>query len=824
MFDLTFALRSLRRTPGFTAAAILCLALGIGATSTVFGIVDSLFFRPPPGVGEPGGIVRTYIDEQSKYRMLNNTPNVSYPTYQAWRDGAKSLSSIAVFSPLGLSAGLGSAARHVGGYLVSGNFFSVLRVQAALGRLFGAEDDAGPGSPPTAVISHEYWQRMYGGDPDALGKPIVLDGHEYSIIGVAPTDFHGVDADEADVWITVSHASLVGYPAMYLTSNNAFWLQTVARLAPGVSHEAARAELESIYRHVLESGAAKSPPPTRLRLSLGPILAARGPRTSDSARIARWLALAAALVLTIACANTANLLLARSTVRRKEIAVRLSLGASAARLTRQLLVESVVLSLLGAGAGLALAFWGAGLVPTIGLAPVSFFAHGRVLVFTSAAAIACGLLFGLAPAWAATRADVSGALKEGAREGIDRRSRLRTSLMIVQIALAVVLLTGAGMFVHSLRNTESVNLGMDAQHLLAVSIDLSVVGYKDSASARFDELARQRLDALPGVRSATLATVVPVTGSFVVNDFRVPDAATPSHSMSDATDLMSAMTGPDAALSWNGGEDYFATLGTPIVAGRDFTAADIESNARVVIVNQAFATRMWPGKTALGHCVDMQDEHNKWVCYSVVGVAANAKYSNIVELQRQSFWTPVTADNGSMNILVRTTGDPAAAVTSVRRAVSSLAAGLPYIEVKPYTEILRPQLQPRLLGASMFSVFGLLALVLAAIGLYGLMSYLVGQRTRELGLRMALGAQQRTVLAMVLRRALALTLGGLAIGLVGALASARLITHLLYQVSAADPSSLVGVVAVLVATALVAAWLPAYRASRVDPMVALRAE
>ncbi|MGH7649646.1 MAG: ABC transporter permease, partial [Gemmatimonadaceae bacterium] len=747
MADLTFALRSLRRTPGFTAAAVLCLALGIGATSTVFGIVDSLFFRPPPGVGNPAGIVRPYISERAKYVMMNNTPHASYPTYQAWRDGAKSLSGVAVFSPLGLSAGLGSSARHVGGFLVTGNYFSVLRVQPSLGRFFAAEDDAGPGSPPTVVISHAYWQRAYGGDPAVLGTSIVLDGHEYTIIGVAPTDFHGVDLENGDLWITLSHASLVGFPSMYLTSNNALWLETIGRLAPGVSRETARAEMESIYRHLVQ---AKDTKETRNpHLTLGPVLSARGPGTSDSARIARWLALAAALVLAIACANTANLLLARATVRRKEIAVRLSLGAGRWRLIRQLLVESIVLALLGAGAGLALAVWGSNLVPTIGLPPLSFFAQGRVLLFTSAAAIACALLFGLAPAWAASRADLSAALKEGAREGVDHRSRLRTGLMIVQIALAVVLLTGAGMFVHSLRNTESVNLGMDAQHLLAVSVDLSVIGYKDSASARFDDLARQRLNATPGVRSASLAGMVPITGGMMVNDFRVPDAATPSHSLSDATDLMNAMQGPDATLSWNAGPDYFGTIGTPITHGRDFSASDVESNARVVIVNDAFATRMWPGKNALGRCIDMQDETNKWVCYSVIGVAANAKYSNIVETQRQSFWTPTSPSMGSVNILVRTFGDAAKYVTTVRNVLSSLAPGLPYIEVKPYADVLRPQLQPRLLGASMFSVFGLLALVLAGIGLYGLMSYLVGQRTRELGLRMALGAQPRNVLAMV---------------------------------------------------------------------------
>jgi predicted permease len=822
MADLSFALRSLRRTPGFTAAAVLCLALGIGATSTVFGIVDSLFFRPPPGVGDPGGIVRPYVNERAKYRMVNNSPHVSYIAYQTWRDGTKSLSGVAAFSALSLSAGLGSAARQVGGFLVTGNYFSVLRVQPSLGRFFAAEDDAGPGSPPTVVLSHSYWQRTYGSDPAVLGKSLVLDGHGYTIIGVAPPDFYGVDIEDGDVWITISHASLVGFPSMYVTSDNAMWLDVVGRLAPGVSHETARAEMESIFRHLEQTKDTKE---TRNpRISLGPILAARGPNTSDSARIARWLALAAALVLAIACANTANLLLARATGRRKEIAVRLSLGASRWRLMRQLLTESVLLAFFGAGAGLLLAFWGSDLVPSVGLPPLSFFAHGRVLVFTTAAAVACGLIFGLAPALGVTRSDLSGALKEGAREGVDHRSRLRTSLMIVQIALAVVLLTGAGMFVHSLRNTESVDLGMDVRHLLGVSVDLSVVGYKDSASARFDELARQRLDALPGIRSATLAGMVPVTGGYMVNDFRVPDAATPSHSMSDATDLMSAMTGADAALSWNAGADYFSTIGTPITHGRDFSAGDVESNARVVIVNQAFAERMWPAKNALGRCVEMQDANSKWVCYSVIGVAANAKYTNIVEKQRQSFWTPVTADMGSMNILVRTSGDAAASATTVRSALSSLAPGLPYIDVKPYTEILQPQLQPRLLGASMFSAFGLLALVLAGIGLYGLMAYLVGQRTRELGLRMALGAQRRDVVAMVVRRALGLTLGGLAIGLVAALASARLVTHLLYQVSATDPSSLIGVFAVLVVTGLVAAWIPAHRASRVDPMVALRAE
>ncbi|HKV52442.1 MAG TPA: ABC transporter permease [Gemmatimonadaceae bacterium] len=822
MSDLTYAVRSLRRTPGFTAAAVLCLALGIGATTTVFGIVDSLFFRPPPGVGHPGDIVRPYVNEQSRYVMMNNSPTVSYPAFRQWRDGARTLSGVAMFSSLGLSAGLGSAARHVDGFLVSGNYFSVLEVAPSLGRFFAAEDDAGPGSPPTAVLSHAYWQRAYGGDPAVLGKPIVLDGHEYTIIGVAPPDFHGVDTEAGDVWITASHAALIGYPGMYLTSINAFWLDVVVRLAPGVSREQARGEMEALYQHLIQASDTKA---TRHpRLTLGPVLSARGPRTSDSARIARWLALAAALVLAIACANTANLLLARATVRRKEIAVRLSLGAGRWRLMRQLLAESMLLALLGAGAGLVIAFWGSDLVPSVGLPSLRFFAHGRVLVFTTAAAVACGLVFGLAPALAATRADLSATLKEGAREGVDHRSRLRTTLMIVQIALAVVLLTGAGMFVHSLRNTESVNLGMDAQHLLTASVDLSLVGYSDSASARFDALARERLDVAPGVRSASLANTVPLTGTFTVNDFRVPDAATPSRSLSDATNLASAMMGPDATLTANVGARYFATVGTPIVQGREFTDADLSSNARVVIVNEAFAARMWPGKSALGHCVDMQDEKSQWVCFSVVGVAKNAKYSSIVEPQRQYFWTPVTPNLGSTTIFVRTTGDAAAAVPTIRRTLDALAPNLPYVDVTPFTETLRPELEPRLLGASMFSVFGLLALALAAIGLYGLMSYLVGQRTRELGLRMALGAQRRDVLGMVLRRALVLTLGGLAIGLVGALASARLVTHLLYQVSADDPSSFVAVVAVLVATALVAAWIPAYRASRVDPMVALRAE
>ena len=811
--DIRVAVRAMRRSPSFTAMAVLCLALGIGATSTIFGIVDVLFFRPPAGIGEPGAVVRPYIARRTGNIQTGpeGSTRTSYPEYLDLRDNTRSLSGVAAFMDVALSIGQGIGTEHADGLLASGNYFSVLEVRPALGRFFVPEEDNGPGSPRAVVLSHAYWQRRFGGDPAAVGKTLRIDGGSYTVVGVAPAGFHGVDVGAIDVWIPVSQATHVGVYAGFLTNRFAIEIQTVGRLALGMTRERAQAELQSIIRRVAAQqdttgGMHLDPHPT---LTLGPIFAARGPSPSQQAIIARWLAIAAALVLAIACANTANLLLARAAARRKEMAVRLAVGARRWRLVRQLLTESVLLAVVGALGGLVLALWGTRLVPTVGLPPLRFFAQGRVLVFAVAAAVICGLVFGLAPALSASRTELAAAMKEGAREGMDRRSRLRSALMVAQVALAVMLLAGAGLFVHSLRNVQAINPGFDVNHLLHASLDLGSVGFPDSAIAPFDDRALDRLRAVPGVTGATLVSSTPLSGSLYMMGYEIP-----GHPGSEQEPPGSE------AVTNTVGPDYFTVIGTPILRGRDFTALDRQGGQPVAIVNEAFAKRNWPGESPIGKCIDIGKS-----CHIVVGVAANAKYGNINESQRLAFFIPLDTKLGYQgSFLLRTAGDPAAVIPSVRRALLEMGGNLPYPEIQTFEQIMRPELQPRRLGAAMFGVFGLLALVLAAIGLYGVVSYAVEQRTHEVGVRMALGAQARQVRVLVVRQGALLTLIGLTIGVVGALAAARVITHLLFGVTATDPVTFAAVVVTLAVVAFVASWLPARRATKVDPIIALRSE
>lgn len=820
--DARYALRAMRRSPSFTFIAVLCLGLGIGATSTIFGIVDVLFFRPPPGVADPASIVRPYIERDSGtvQTTAGGNDRVSFPDYVDMRDNNHTLNGLAAFTNIALSVGRGDDSHRADGLEVTGNYFRVLGVRPALGRFFVSEEDAGPGSPPAVVISHDYWQRRYGGNRDVLGKNILVDGHEYSIVGVAPNGFHGIDPGVVDLWIPFAHDSKLGHGKDALTTRFSVMYQTVGRLAPGVSRDAAASDLQAIVRHAAEGTPSLDPTP---ELELGPIFSARGPIPSSQAKLSRWLALASALLLAIACANTANLLLARAATRRREIAIRLSIGASRSRIIRQLLTESVLLALLGATLGVVLATWGTGIIPAEGLPRLDFFAHGRVLGFAVIAAVACGIVFGIAPALWATRADLSVALKQGAREGADHRSRLRSALMVLQVALAVVLLTGAGLFVHSLRNVQSIDAGFDVAHMLRVSIDLRTAGYSDTASAEFFARAAEALRETPGVRGAALTTMTPLSGTMYITGFRVPGFDDPS-TTDPALNLRRMMSG-DYPLSITAGTGYFSAVGTPLLQGREFQASDRDGSEPVAIVNESFAKHYWPSTSPIGKCIEIGDA-GKARCSTVVGVVADAKYIMLEEDPRPVFFVPLAQWSGDQDryILVRTAGDPAAAIPNVRATLQRLAANLPYLNIQTMSDVLRPQLQPRRLGAAMFGAFGILALALAAIGLYGVIAYAVAQRTHEVGIRLALGAQPSQVLRLVVRQGVLLTVVGLAIGIVGALAGARLIAHFLFGVSATDPITFAGVCVALGAVAALASYIPARRAARVDPINALRVD
>jgi len=821
--DLRTAFRALRRTPSFTFIAVLCLALGIGATSTIFGIVDTLFFRPPEGVAHPGSIVRPYIERDSGAMQTSGEGSLraSFPDYVDMRDNQRSLSGLAAFSDIALSVGQGIDARSADGIEVTENYFGVLGVLPALGRFFVPEEYAGKGSPPAIVISHAYWQRAFGGDPAVLGKTILIDGYSYPIVGVAPVGFHGIDPGSVDVWIPFSQDARLGQSADRLSNRMAIWLQMVGRLAPGVTREAATSDLGAIVTHAAESTPMLDPTPV---LRLGPIFVARGPGSSEQAKLSLWLALAAGLLLTIACANTANLLLARAATRRREIAIRLSIGASRPRLVRQLLTESLLLAFMGAAFGIVLALWGTGLVPAEGLPRLSFFAHGRVLGFALVAATLCGIIFGLVPALWATRTDLSLAMKEGVREGTDRRSRLRSLLMVLQVALAVVLLTGAGLFIHSLRNVQSIEPGFDVDHMLRVSLDLRTAGYGDTAAAQFYDRAVPALRSIPGVRGVALSGMTPMSGGSFLRGFHVP-----GYDDKPATDrspnpgrLMSG----ESPITILAGEGYFGAIGTSIVTGRDFMGSDRHGSEPVVIVNQSFARRYWPGSSAIGQCLDLGAPSSPQ-CHTVVGIAADAKYVQLEEDPRPAYFIPIAQMEdgwGGRVLLIRTAGNPAEAIPAVRRALQGLTSTLPYANIQTMADVLRPQLQPRRLGAAMFGAFGFLALALAAIGLYGVVSYAVTQRTRELGIRLALGAQPAHVLRLVVRQGVVLTIVGLVIGIAGALAGARLIAHFLFAVTATDPLTFVGVCLVLGGVAALAGYIPARKATKVDPIITLRSE
>jgi predicted permease len=801
--DLRYALRSLSRNPGLVAAAVICLALGIGANATIFGVVDTLLFRAPPHVQDSDRIVRLYFRRTYRSFGTATSGTTGYPIYTTMRDLKGAWDGVAAYSHVQkASVGRGGDARRATLVLASASYFPLLGVRPALGRFYGEDEDR-LGGPSVAVLSHEFWRSAFGGDSGVVGRALPLGRGSYTIVGVAPRGFTGVNLQSVDVWapLTTSTAELLG--PYYLNAGSHF-LQVIGRLGPVARADAER-RATAAFRAQPHYGEDDS---TAVAL-LGPIQQARGPERSDNAKISLWLTAVSLIVLLVACANVANLLLAHALTRQREIAVRLALGSGWWRLTRQVIVESIVLALFGGIAALLVTLWGGPLIRTYLLqdtAVASAPLDGRVVLFTGLIAILTGLLAGAIPAWELRRGDITPALKAGAGEGRYQRSRLRAGLLVGQIALTVVLVVGAGLFVRSLRNVEGQDFGIDLNHTLLVTTDLRAAGYSSAEINRAYSRMLESVQAFPGVEAAA-ATVGHPFGSHIACSASVP-----------SRDSMPQLpTGGPYCQQVT--PAYFAALGTP-VRGRAFTAAD--RGAPVAVVNQTMARLLWPGEDAVGKCFVRSDKR----CYEVVGVVPNPRRFSAVEDVSMIFYEPFAGDSSEFitALVLRAKGRPDDLIAPVRNVVQATVANLPYVNITPISNLVAPSIRPWQLGSTMFGAFALLALVLSAVGLYGVLAYTVAQRTHEMGVRVAMGAQRWDVLRLMILHGVGITALGAGLGALVALAAGQVLSSLMYGVSPRDPLVLFAAALLPIVVSGVASYVPAVRASRVDPVVALRYE
>jgi putative ABC transport system permease protein len=814
--DAAFALRAFKRQPGFALGAVLVLALGIGANATMFGVIDRLLLRPPAQVADPARVMmirylRTYDGKVSEQDAL------SFPMYLDLRNTAGAFGGVAAYSDAELAVGRGLGARRVSGQRVSAGYFQTLGVHPRLGRFFGADEDVAP-SPNVAVISHSYWQNELGGQNSVIGQTLPIGDTKFTIVGVAPAGFTGVQSGGVDVWIPITAGVTVAQYEGWKQSRNGFWLLSVVRLAPTVSREAASAAASRVLQASLRNGGMSEEKLAAQRPGIGFIsILPREAHAGDlGARVAILLGGVSLLVLLIACANVANLQLARGIARRREIAIRVALGVSRGRLVGQLLTESTVLAVAGGVAAIFVAHWGSLFVRRVlldtsdaGASPID----GRVLVYTMVVAIAVGLMSGMVPAIHAARSTVSAELKSGAREGGSHRTRARTILLVVQTMLSVLLLVGTGLFVRSLQRINTLPLGLEPARTLVATVQTSGVSYTSRELAALYARLLEVAQASPGVHSAALATSLPFNTSWAVR-VRVPGRDS----------LPRVREGGPYGNEVTPG--YFATVGTRILQGRAFTDADHGDASRVVVINESLAKLWWPNENAIGKC--MMIGNDPAPCSQIVGIAENSRRQSLIEDENVQYFIPlaqsVRGASATPVLLVRPKAEATTAAEPLRRQLQSAAPNLPYIRVIAMEELVSPQKRSWRLGATMFALFGALALILAAIGLYSVLAYDVAQRTREFGVRVALGARGADVMGMVLTGGMRTALVGGAAGSVATLLAGRWLAPLLFQTSPRDPLVFSLVFVVVITVALLAALVPARRALRVDPIVALRAD
>lgn len=804
--DLRYGVRMLLKRKSFTVIAVLSLALGTGANTAIFSLINTVLLRPLP------------IQNPQQLVALNSTaenhlfPTFSYPNYKDFRDRNDVFAGLIAyrFTPLSLSHD--GVNERVWGYEVTGNYFEVLGVDAALGRTMSSDDDRTPGGHPIAVMSYKCWQQRFGRDQSIIGKNVIVNGRSYMVIGVAPQGFYGTEVISApDLFFPIAMQEQLDLGNNWLDNRSADTIFVQGRLKPGVTTAQAQTQLNAIASQ-LEREFPDANEGKRVALSRPGLigLALRGPVLG----FAGLLMAVVGLVLLLACTNLANLLLARATERRREIAVRLALGASRFRLVRQLLTESLLLALAGGALGLLPAFWLVGLAATIKMPPnipatIEIFIDYRVFIFTFLLSLVTGVLFGLLPALQTTRTDLVPALKDEVSFGGHRRSWLKSSLIVAQISLSLVLLVGGGLMMRALERAQTINVGFDPQHAVEVEFNLRLQGYESGPAKEFQKRLLERVRALPGIQSAGIADIIPVDLHFSRASIFIEGQP------------LERQANVPTAMCNRGSPGYFQAMGTRLVEGRDFTEQDDDKAPRVAIINETFARRFFPGEDPIGKRFGLG---RPGAAMLVIGVVQDGKYAGLNEEPRPFVGRPLwQSDAGATSLIVRTEGDEQRLKAVVSREVQQLDSHLP-MSANTLVEKMSLPLLPARIAASVLGGFGLLALALAAIGIYGVISYAVSTRTHEIGIRMALGAQKTDVLTLVLGQGMRLTLIGVAIGLSAALALTRLMKALLFGVSATDPATFVLASLLLAAVALLACYLPARRAAKVDPMVALRHE
>jgi predicted permease len=818
--DLRYGVRSLLRTPGLALVAVLTLAFGIGANTALFSLLNGVYWTPPAGVRDVEGLVWLGGVTPERHRQTG----FSYPDYLEYRDASGAFSELASFSEIHVAVGTSEEPQRLNAELVTGNFFSVLHAAPALGRAFLPEEDRTPGTHPVAMISERLWRDRFAGDPNVLGRTIVVNGSPLTVVGVAPQGFRGFDVERpADVWLPIMMYR-VAFPLMesdgYLR-DRAESMSTLGRLAPGVSMDGARASVRTVSKRL----ASAYPEWDRHRVAdVFPFRGILGP--GEGQGVIPIFALCAAVtlnILLIACGNVANLLLARGAGREREIAVRAAMGASRSRIVRQLLVESMALAAVGGAAGVMLAAWMLDLLlalnPIPVLIPVAL--DGRVLLATLGLALLTGVIFGLAPALRASRPDLTPALK-GAAGGGRGRSRPQRALVIAQLALACMLLMSAGLLVRGLRKALVRELDFPhPERVLTLSFDLGLQGYTPERSQAFLHELDERVRVLAGVETASFATFAPFRGIVLSAPITLAD---PSHAPDTHDEGSSDMAAsPLQNAVW---PDYFRTLGVPILRGRGFTPMDRAGAEPVVIVNELAARSYWPGEDPIGKRIRVGPDTSAWL--TVVGLAQVGAQDGVDGTARAAIYLPEpqrSAMRGwSTTLLVRSAGDAGALAGPIRERIRALDPNLPVYDVATLEGTIRESHSPGRLGSTLLVIFGALALGLAVIGLYGVVSYAVTQRTREIGVRIALGAARPAILGLFARDALRMAAVGIAVGLALAVGAAQLLRSLIRGLDPMDSAVFLGVALLLASVTLLAAYLPARRAARVDPMVALRSE